>query len=69
MLWDAPQLIKFISINHNMYLSFCKSLGQKIGMNKTKNKSSFQAMRLDKMCIQNIFKNNITIVSYIGKKC
>jgi len=52
----APQLIKFININHNMYLSFRQKLRPKIMMNKAKNKSSLQAMRLDKMCIQNIFK-------------
>jgi hypothetical protein len=29
VLWDAPQLIKLINMNHNKYLSFCKSLDQK----------------------------------------
>jgi hypothetical protein len=27
--WDAPQLIKLINMNHNKYLSSCKSLDQK----------------------------------------
>jgi len=25
VLWDAPQLIKLINMNHNKYLSSCKS--------------------------------------------
>jgi len=29
VLWDAPQLIKLINMNHSMYLSAWKSLGQK----------------------------------------
>jgi hypothetical protein len=29
VLWDAPQLIKLINMNHNMYLSSWKHLGQK----------------------------------------
>jgi hypothetical protein len=29
MLWDPPQLIKLIHMNHNKYLNSCKILGQK----------------------------------------
>jgi len=27
--WDAPQLFKLINMNHNKYMSSCKSLDQK----------------------------------------
>jgi hypothetical protein len=64
VLWDAPQLIKLITINHNKYLGSWKSSSQKMVMNKVKNKSSTQAMKWDKMCIQNIPWNSIIIVAY-----
>ncbi len=52
VLWDEPQLIKLININHNKYLGSWKSSGQKMIINKVKNKSPTQAMKWDKMCIK-----------------
>jgi hypothetical protein len=33
-LWDAPQVIKLINMNHNRHSSSCKSLGQKCSWKK-----------------------------------
>jgi hypothetical protein len=45
VLWDASQLIKLININHNKHLGSRKSSGQKMIINKVKNKSLTQAMK------------------------
>ncbi len=68
VLWDAPQLIKLININHNKYLGSWKSSGQKMVINKVTNKSSTQAMKWDKMCIQEIPWNSNIIVAYWYKR-
>ncbi len=64
VLWDAPQLIKLININHKKYLGSWKSSGQKMVINKIKNKSSTQAIKWDKMCIEDIHWNSTIIVPY-----
>jgi hypothetical protein len=64
VLWDAAQLIKLININHNKYLGSWKSSGQKMVINKIKNKSFTQAIKWDKMCIEDIHSNSTIIVPY-----
>jgi hypothetical protein len=45
VLWDASQLIKLINMNHNTYLSSCKSLCQKWWWTKLGIQISTQTMR------------------------